>query len=64
MDYVSVPVIPELLRAKIKIFAELRRKSKQLEMLNARMTSLQEEERRHVARELHDSLGQYLLPPV
>src|SRR6516162_322430 len=34
VDYVPVPVIPEVLRAKVKIFAELYRKSRQLEMLN------------------------------
>ena len=34
VDYVSVPVIPELLRAKVKIFAELYRKTRQLENLN------------------------------
>ena len=60
VDYVSVPVVPELLRAKVKVFAELHRKTKQLEMLNARMTVLQDEERRRVARELHDSVGQLL----
>ncbi len=60
VDYISVPVVPELLRAKVKVFAELHRKSQQLEMLNARMTMLQDEERRHMARELHDSVGQLL----
>ena len=60
VDYISVPVIPELLRAKVKVFAELHRKSQQLEMLNARMTVLQDEERRRIARELHDSVGQLL----
>src|SRR3984885_14990519 len=40
VDYVSVPVIPELLRAKVKVFAELRRKTQQLEVLNAQMTRL------------------------
>jgi signal transduction histidine kinase len=60
VDYVSVPVVPELLRAKVKVFAELHRKTKQLEMLNAQMTVLQDEERRHIARELHDSVGQIL----
>jgi signal transduction histidine kinase len=60
VDYISVPVVPELLRAKVKVFAELHRKSRQLEMLNARMTTLQDEERRHIARELHDSVGQLL----
>ena len=34
VDYISVPVIPELLRAKVSVFAELRRKSRQLEVLN------------------------------
>jgi PAS domain S-box-containing protein len=34
VDYVSVPVIPELLRAKVRIFAELYRKTRQLERLN------------------------------
>jgi len=34
VDYISVPVIPELLRAKVKVFAELHRKTRQLEMLN------------------------------
>src|ERR1700726_3779892 len=35
VDYVPIPVIPEVLRAKVKIFAELYRKSRQLESLNA-----------------------------
>ena len=60
VDYVSVPVIPELLRAKVKVFAELHRKTQQLEVLNAQMTRLQDEERRRIARELHDSVGQLL----
>ena len=60
VDYLSVPVVPELLRAKVKVFAELRRKTQQLEMLNARMTALRDEERRRIARELHDSVGQLL----
>jgi len=34
VDYISVPVIPELLRAKVKVFAELHRKTRQLECLN------------------------------
>ena len=60
LDYISVPVIPELLRAKVKVFAELYRKSRQLEMLNAQMMMLQDEERRHIAREFHESVGQLL----
>src|SRR6185437_12075666 len=34
VDYVPVPVVPELLRAKVKVFAELYRKTRQLEQLN------------------------------
>lgn len=34
VDYISVPVIPELLRAKVSVFAELHRKARQLEKLN------------------------------
>ena len=35
VDYIPVPVVPELLRAKVKVFAELHRKTRQLEHLNA-----------------------------
>ena len=35
VDYVPVPVVPEVLRAKVKVFAELHRKTRQLEQLNA-----------------------------
>ena len=34
VDYISVPVVPELLRAKVSVFTELHRKTRQLEMLN------------------------------
>ena len=34
VDYVPVPVIPAVLRAKVKIFSELYRKKRQLEALN------------------------------
>lgn len=34
VDYVPVPVVPEVLRAKIKVFAELYRKTRELERLN------------------------------
>ena len=34
VDYISVPVVQELLRAKVRVFAELHRKTRQLEALN------------------------------
>jgi PAS domain S-box-containing protein len=34
VDYVPVPVVPEVLRAKVKVFAELYRKTRELENLN------------------------------
>ncbi len=34
VDYISVPVVPELLRAKVSVFAELHRRAHQLETLN------------------------------
>jgi signal transduction histidine kinase len=67
VDYVSVPIIPELLRAKVRVFADLHRKTQQLESLNrelrtlsARLIATQDEERRRIARDLHDSIGQLL----
>ncbi len=67
VDYISVPVVPELLRAKVSVFAELHRKALQLETLNrelrrlsTRLMSAQDEERRRFARDLHDGIGQEL----
>jgi two-component sensor histidine kinase/DNA-binding response OmpR family regulator len=37
VDYVPVPVIPEVLRAKVRIFAELFRKTRELEQLNTKL---------------------------
>jgi signal transduction histidine kinase len=39
VDYVPVPVVPELLRAKVSVFAELYRKTRQLERLNLELES-------------------------
>ena len=51
----------------MSVFAELHRKSRQLEVLNRELhrlsgslLSTQDEERRRIARELHDGLGQDL----
>ena len=37
VDYVPVPVVPEVLRAKVKIFAELYRKTRELQQLNSEL---------------------------
>jgi signal transduction histidine kinase len=65
VDYISVPIIPELLRAKVSVFADLHRKKRQMDQLNrelrnlsARLIATQDEERRRIARDLHDSVGQ------
>lgn len=67
VDYISVPIVPELLRAKVSTFIDLHRKSQQLEALNIELRRLsmslistQDEERWRIARELHDGLGQEL----
>src|SRR3984957_707734 len=68
VDYISVPIVPELLRAKVSVFADLHRKTRQLELLNrelrslsARLMASQDEERRRIARDLHDSAGQVVV---
>ena len=37
VDYIAVPVVPELLRAKVKMFVDLFHKTRQLERLNAEL---------------------------
>jgi signal transduction histidine kinase len=66
-DYISVPVVPELLRAKVGVFVDLYRKAKQTDELHAqlrqtssRLMKAQDDERRRIARELHDGIGQEL----
>ncbi len=34
VDYISVPIVPDLLRARVSVFTELHRKTRQLEQLN------------------------------
>jgi len=43
VDYISVPVVPEILRAKIGIFVELYRKTRMLESLNKDLERLVDE---------------------
>jgi signal transduction histidine kinase len=50
VDYIPVPVVPELLRAKVKVFAELYRKTRQLEQLNAKLEQRVAERTEELAR--------------
>jgi signal transduction histidine kinase len=43
VDYVPVPVVPEVLKAKVRVFADLHRKTRELERLNAELERRVEE---------------------
>ena len=43
VDYIAVPIVPELLRAKVSVFTELHRKTRQLEQLNRELEQRVEE---------------------
>ena len=67
VDYLPKPVVPEILKAKVAVFVELFRKTERLReseeklrRLAAHLISVREEERAHIAREIHDELGQVL----
>src|SRR3954466_16360402 len=67
VDYLQKPVVPEILKSKVAVFVELHRKSERLReseeklrRLAAHLISVREEERAHIAREIHDELGQVL----
>ena len=55
VDYISVPVNPELLRAKVSVFADLHRTTRQLERLNREL----EERVRERTLELEESEAQF-----
>jgi signal transduction histidine kinase len=67
VDYISVPIVPRLLRARVRVFVELYRKTRELERVNGELRRvsghlirMQDDEHRRIARELHDGLGQEL----
>jgi signal transduction histidine kinase len=67
VDYLLKPVVPEVLKSKVAVFVELFRKGERLResedklrRLAAHLISVREEERAHIAREIHDELGQVL----
>ncbi len=53
VDYLSVPIVPEVLRAKVKVFIELHRKTHQLEGMNAEL----EQRVRDRTQELEEKAG-------
>jgi len=81
VDYMTKPVVPEVLLSKLKVFVglhdmnrmlsaelaertlteqRLRASEENLRALAAHLQSVREEERIHIAREIHDELGQAL----
>jgi PAS domain S-box-containing protein len=64
VDYLSVPIVPEVLRAKVRVFAELHRKKLQLERLNNELEervadrTLQLEQKALALQQLNFDLGQ------
>jgi len=53
VDYVTVPVIPEILRSKVMVLAELFRKRRDLQELNRNLESANDELRVERNREVH-----------
>jgi PAS domain S-box-containing protein len=51
VDYISVPVVPDVLRAKVSVFVELHRKTRELEHLNRELETRVEQR----TRQLQDS---------
>jgi PAS domain S-box-containing protein len=64
VDYLSVPIVPEVLRAKVRVFAELHRKKLQLERLNNELEervadrTLELEKKAVALQQLNFDLGQ------
>ena len=64
VDYLSVPIVPEVLRAKVRVFAELHRKKLQLERLNNELEvrvadrTLELEQKALALQKLNIDLGQ------
>jgi PAS domain S-box-containing protein len=50
VDYISVPVVPEVLRAKVSVFVDLYRKTKMLENLNSDLERLVRERTEELQR--------------
>jgi signal transduction histidine kinase len=75
VDYIFSPIVPEVLAAKVRVFVnlyylqrklilqtdELRQSKQLLQQLASHQEMIKEEERKRIAREIHDELGQNLL---
>jgi signal transduction histidine kinase len=75
VDYIYSPIVPEVLCAKVRVFVdlfylqrklilqtdELRQSKMMLRQLASHQELIKEEERKRIAREIHDELGQNLL---
>lgn len=59
VDYVMVPVIPEILRSKVEVLAELHRKRRELQLANEQLAAANDALRIEQAREL-ESLNESL----
>ena len=57
VDYISVPVVPDVLRAKVSVFAELHRKTRELQNLNRDLEG-RVAERSEELRRLNEQLEQ------
>jgi PAS domain S-box-containing protein len=57
VDYISVPVVPDVLRAKVSVFAELHRKTRELQAFN-RELELRVAQRSEELRRLNEQLQQ------
>ncbi len=75
VDYIFSPIVPEILCAKVRVFVnlfylqrklilqttELQHSKQMLRQLASHQEHIKEEERKRIAREIHDELGQNLL---
>ena len=58
---VDLALTAPLRRIKAELETQVEERTAALRQLSSRLLSLQDSERRRIARELHDSLGQYLV---
>jgi signal transduction histidine kinase len=75
VDYIFSPIVPEVLYAKVRVFVdlfylqrklilqaeELKQSKMMLRQLASHQELIKEEERKRIAREIHDELGQNLM---